>query len=363
MVMVALLTSVGLLSYIGSFSYKSKASENEVSVYFNPTATIIEATDSAVFKVMMQSDASKKVSKATLKIKFDEKLKVKDAGTATGCDIFGNQTGFSVNDQDKMVTWIASAGDEPPSGIFCFGEINFEPVATGEARVELTQWTGAEVVGSDGPLTMKTGDASVATITVKPVNHDNDIHLTFISRFQGIAKAPSDDDYRRISIKVTALNELKSIRESTTGTCTYDTISADVGKWNCEVYLKVPLSEGEQRDYVLYLKGPFHIQKKICSASPEEKEPGTYKCPTQYEGIVLSSREIGYDFSKIVQLAGDLPAQDGIVNSYDTSLVRNNLGKSDKEALRLADVNLDGVVNSIDYSLIIAALSVRSDEQ
>ena len=68
------------------------------------------------------------------------------------------------------------------------------------------------------------------------------------------------------------------------------------------------------------------------------------------------------DFSGIILLAGDLPIQDGSVTAYDTSLVRNNLGKTDADAVSKADVNRDGKVDTQDYSLIIAALSVRNDE-
>ena len=69
-----------------------------------------------------------------------------------------------------------------------------------------------------------------------------------------------------------------------------------------------------------------------------------------------------FDFTGIYLLVGDLPEQDGIVNSYDISLVRNLIGKTDVASLRQADLNLDGAVNAQDYSLVIAALSVRQDE-
>ena len=64
-------------------------------------------------------------------------------------------------------------------------------------------------------------------------------------------------------------------------------------------------------------------------------------------------------------MVGDLPQQDGVVNSYDISLARNNIGVAgsyDPAVLALADLNLDGIVDSQDYSLVIAALSIRADE-
>jgi hypothetical protein len=132
----------------------------------------------------------------------------------------------------------------------------------------------------------------------------------------------------------------------------------DNGIWTGRVTFSNVTPGGQ---YTLYVKGPKHLQKKICDNNPSETYPATYYC--DQGRIVLREGENNLDLSKILLLIGDLPDQDGIVNSYDTSLVRNNLGRSDEEALRLADVNFDGIVNTQDYSLIIAALSIRLDEQ
>ncbi len=117
--------------------------------------------------------------------------------------------------------------------------------------------------------------------------------------------------------------------------------------------------------YIVYVKGPKHIQKKVCVSSPSETYPGSYHCVTEGnygEGIVVKDGDNLLNFSKIKMLAGDLPVQDGIVNSYDISLVRNLLGKTDEHSLSLADINLDGIVDTQDYSLVQAALAIRYDE-
>ena len=113
--------------------------------------------------------------------------------------------------------------------------------------------------------------------------------------------------------------------------------------------------------YTVYVKGPMHIQKKVCDLVPTETSGGTYRCS---EGkITLNSGANSLDFSGILQLAGDLPPQNGTVDAYDISFVRNCLGKSTEECLNGADVNHDGKVDTQDYSLIIAALSIRNDEE
>ena len=62
-------------------------------------------------------------------------------------------------------------------------------------------------------------------------------------------------------------------------------------------------------------------------------------------------------------MVGDLPDQDGVVDSYDTSLVRENFGSKDPTVLQYADLNYDGIVDSSDFSRIIEALSIKYDEE
>lgn len=112
--------------------------------------------------------------------------------------------------------------------------------------------------------------------------------------------------------------------------------------------------------YKLFIKGPKHLQKRICENTPSESFPATYHCETG--NIALNPGLNDLDLTGIYLLVGDLPVQDGVVDSYDISLVRNNIVSSDPAVLSLADLNLDGVVDSQDYSLVIAALSLRTDE-
>ena len=69
------------------------------------------------------------------------------------------------------------------------------------------------------------------------------------------------------------------------------------------------------------------------------------------------------EFTSVHLLAGDLPIQDGLVNSYDIALIKNNLGKTDQALLAQADVNFDGIIDSQDYSIVIGALAIRSDDE
>jgi len=161
-------------------------------------------------------------------------------------------------------------------------------------------------------------------------------------------------DLNKMKVKITIRNEDFSVNQTATG----DFVTTDGITWhNGIIPFNVPPGSG----YHILIKGPKHIQKKICEEKPQETYPGSYHC---LEGkITLKEGVNNFDFSGIYLLVGDLPDQDGIVNSYDVSLIRNNLNKADADSLRVADLNLDGIVNSQDYSLIIAALSIRTDEE
>lgn len=139
-------------------------------------------------------------------------------------------------------------------------------------------------------------------------------------------------------------------------------VSDGNGVWSGKVGFDVTSPTGKK--YMLYVKGPRHVQKKICENAPSETAAGTYRCSA--EAMTLKTGENTFDFSKVLQLSGDIygpdKKQDGVVNAIDISFIKNNLGKSDASALAVCDINLDGKCDTQDYSLIISALSIKSDE-
>ncbi len=174
-------------------------------------------------------------------------------------------------------------------------------------------------------------------------------------RFQGIRSKPrSGVEQMKVLVSLRRFGESEFIHK------TADVLVNDSGIWegSVEFFPEDGYSPGE---YVVYIKGPKHIQKAVCDLKAEERFPGAYKCR---EGGFLEIRDsqISLDLSEITLLVGDLPEQDGVVNAYDIGLVRNLLGRKDEESLRKADVNLDGIVNIADFVLLQAALSVRYDE-
>jgi len=113
--------------------------------------------------------------------------------------------------------------------------------------------------------------------------------------------------------------------------------------------------------YCVLIKGPFHIQKRICDETPLETYPGSYK-PRPTSRIELAAGENILDFSDIVQIAGDIGAQDGVVNSQDITMCKVHIGQNDAQSLAIADLDFDGAVTTKDCVLIYSALAFKFDD-
>ncbi len=189
------------------------------------------------------------------------------------------------------------------------------------------------------------------TLTPTPTGTTGNVNLKMKLKFQGINKLPAAGQNSMV-VKVKVYKEGVSAPTDGTGTFTADANSV----WSGTVSVNLGALAGKYR---VLIKGPQHIQKKICDSTPSETSPGIYRCSDG--NITLTAGDNNLDLSGIIMLAGDLD-QSGLVDSVDFGLVKNNLGKTDAVTLTKADLNRDGVVDTQDYSLILAALAVRTDE-
>ncbi len=225
-------------------------------------------------------------------------------------------------------------------------------VRTGEATESPTNTPTPTPTTATRPNATNTPTPTpTSTNTLNQQPESTNITLNLSLKFQGIINCPEGNKQIQAKIKLGGRTQTDY---------QIGTFSCQNGKWRGSVSFNVPPGDG----YYLLIKGEKHIQKKICELNYNEPigAEGSYRC-VQGQSLNLVQGDNNLDLSGLTLLAGDLPAQDGVVNSYDTSLVRNNLGKKDEEALSLADINLDGIVNTQDHSLIIYALSVRVDEE
>ena len=186
--------------------------------------------------------------------------------------------------------------------------------------------------------------------TDRPEPTSGKLQLTIRLRFQGVNYDNATID--ALPVKVGLMSRFSQARFKTpvfylntdgtwTGFVEYDTLDED--------------------GYCLLIKGPYHIQRKVCHSRPTEQDPGSYRPGDNY--MALESGNTQLDFSNITMFVGDLGDQDGVVNSIDIGACKYFYDRDDEAALTIADSNLDGVVNTLDCDLIFLALKYKYDEE
>ena len=180
------------------------------------------------------------------------------------------------------------------------------------------------------------------------------VKLNLKLAFQGIVKDRLLED-KKLKVKVILVDEPSTVEYPFVVDFSYQKES---GTWNSFVEIS---AVDINKKYKFFIKGPMHIQKRICENVPNaDAGANNYQCSTG--NISLVEGENNFDFKDVILMTGDLPMQDGIVDSADIAKVRQNLGKSDQELLNVADLNLDRVVDTQDYSLAIDGLLIKTDE-
>ena len=183
--------------------------------------------------------------------------------------------------------------------------------------------------------------------------------LSFKLKFQGITDGLADA-YKTMPIKITVKKGASTVAVAATSV----NFTVDpAGIWTGSLTANM----GSGTDYMILVKGPMHIQKKVCVASPSETIGGTYSCAGGAISITSETTN-NLDFSNILMMAGDLPlsqtnGQDSVADAIDIGYIVNSLGKSDASISAVADLNRNGGVDVTDFGLIKYALSVATDEE
>jgi hypothetical protein len=234
-----------------------------------------------------------------------------------------------------------------------------QPVSWGEGDNKVGYYYGSLAAAEDvvQPLLVKAkgggADGGPTAVPGEPTT----VALALKIKLQGVSKKPAKADPINVQVKLAG--------GSLTAATEYKTISFtvnDAGEWSGKAsFDKIPTGSG----YRVYIKGPKHISKKVCDAAPTEATPGSYHCGDGK--ITLQAGDNTLDFSKIIQLGGDLSEaggkQNGIIDAYDTTFVRTNLGTSDASKIAIGDINFDGGIDTLDYSMVLQSLSIKYDEE
>ena len=379
MFFLALLTTVFLWQYLNQYLVGSKAGASSVTLSLIPSTWNFNAREEGKeFQLIAQfqnGSASEKINYLKARIDFPKDSLELPANayvitTDSGLDRQIRVDGpVAANGSGQIIIELgASAGAGPATNSqpVTIAKIKFKVKtanATGaitiegvkiynNSEAEITQVTKNNAtfsVGGDGTTPTPTVTPGGPTLTPTPIVAAGNAKLNLKLKFQGITSKPAGV-LNKLNVKVKLYNETTN---QETDYKTAEFTADDAGVWSGNTTFDVNVNA----KYVLYVKGPYHIQKKICASTPTETAGGTYRCIKGSISFVAGDNNI--DLFGILLLGGDLPDQDGTITAYDTSLIRNNLGKTDNDK---CDINRDGRCDTQDHSLIIESLSVKNDE-
>ena len=365
---------VFLWLYISSYSIKSRAANETATLGFQVTDLPGDSGISVKIKIIPSGAITLQMYKILLnfdKAKLQAKSIAYKAGTvASGGGILSGYTNSSIsaantNGYVRLVgVTLGTTGGLTigKTQQYEVAEVIFNATTVPSSVTVATNTSTLTVINSAYELY----NVPIAAATA-PINGDipasnlpsgSGVTMNLKLKFQGIMKLPAEN-LRTMQVRIKLSGGSLSEAVTQTGSFIASEVEENGNKkivWNGNVNFPTG-SAGS--GYILYIKGSKQIQKKICDASPSDGATvGSYRCEIGHTLQLTTSNTL--DFSNIWLLSGDLPEQDGIVDSYDGSLIRNNLGKTDE--LR-CDINLDGICDSQDWSLLIQALSVKYDEE
>jgi len=143
----------------------------------------------------------------------------------------------------------------------------------------------------------------------------------------------------------------------------YDQDDDHKGIWKNDV--PVPLTGvalGNDNKYTIYVKGPKHLQRKVCDLQPVYNAEEYYSCAGPNISFKLGENVL--DFTGILMYAGDIAqqghAQNGIINIIDIGFVDTYIDKAQYDPD--CDFNQDGKCDVQDHSLMMASMAEKYDE-
>lgn len=237
----------------------------------------------------------------------------------------------------------------PTGGLMASPTTSLGASPTPEPTIQPTAVASTPIPTQSGPTPIPTVEPTNEP-TATPTPRPESLAITIKLRFQGISSVPVTRRVMPVSVGLTGPALDEALYEKPIFT------ASDRGVWTGEVVFDVAPG-----DYCLLIKGPYHIQRKICHRNPTESFPGGYR--THNETISFTGGQDSLDFSHITQLAGDIGEQNGVVNAQDISICREKLNRSDSQSVLAADIDLDGVVTAQDCANIFEALAFKFDEE
>ena len=106
----------------------------------------------------------------------------------------------------------------------------------------------------------------------------------------------------------------------------------------------------------LRIKGPNHLASRLCLNNQSTKLDEVTTCEINLKNTNTTT----YNFSNYSLIPGDIN-QDGVINSSDYSIIKNNFNSETITCNQTGDLNFDGIVNSLDANLLKDSLSEQEE--
>ncbi len=245
------------------------------------------------------------------------------------------------------------------------GNVTPQPTATNAPTQIPTATRVPTQIVTQTPTQMPTTTAFPTQVPTTGSGGYQDVTLNFRLRFQGMHdRQPADPAIRKLPVYIALLGDNRSAANNL-GIGTVEFTADQGGVWTGQVTAKVDTT----RKWNIFVKGPKHLRKRICVNTPQESIQGSYQCPTELSigtsiyQINLKPGANTIDLSNILLLAGDIPVQNSVIDAVDIAYIRVNMGSQDQAAKARADLNYDGIIDAQDYSLILASLAFKYDEE
>lgn len=323
----------------------SRADTASLPVTVTPAAIAKNVGDTFSFNVDLAS--TNPISGATLVFHFDPHiLSLQSVIGNTG--IFSDDLSSKTQSSDGLATLSTVAlkpYDQLPKGPMQIGTLTFKAVSPGTTSILLTS---SEIVGPGATA----GTLSQFTSTLSTP-------VSAVIGSTGITPSPTGSPVMSFWVKLAGVNrqgpplpfKLHIVDPQSGQTLDFvQTLTSDTnGIYSSDAFVTLN-GVSRNKPYNIFVKGPKHLQRRMTTR------------------LIFAPSDTVYDWTDKPLLPGDVPNpsqnynQDGVANALDNSLIIERIYHDDQNATLVADLNYDGVVNLFDYSLFLATLSSKNDD-
>jgi hypothetical protein len=285
-------------------------------------------------------------------------------------DLFNARTvAREINGSNSRISYIFTASNpQLPKTVTIYTKIKAQ--SGGEGKINL-DYNNSQVLNGNGqpmqviPLTatynlnpQQSSATFIDLLTLPPVRYpDTAAVIDLKLKLAGSMINPKVTSIKALAVAVGRIGEGKYETQPQQFDLTADTDGTFSGK------VAFPdFKDGNK--FSLMIKVDKYLLKRICNLDPSEQKLGAYSC-TEPALTIRKGEANAFNFSKVSLLAGDLGLTDGVLNGYDLNIVRMNLNKNTPEAVNLADLNYDGMVDQKDFDIInmVASNTNRQADQ